>query len=47
MSDTIVQASRLTKIFRRGQSEVLALDHVDLAVNRGEFTALMGPSGSG
>jgi putative ABC transport system ATP-binding protein len=43
----IVQASGLSKVFRRGQVEVLALDQVDLSVPRGEFVALMGPSGSG
>jgi len=43
----IVQASGLSKVFRRGQVEVIALDSVDLAVRRGEFAALMGPSGSG
>jgi putative ABC transport system ATP-binding protein len=43
----IVQASGLSKVFRRGQVEVVALDSVDLAVRRGEFAALMGPSGSG
>ena len=47
MSEKIVQAIGLTKIFKRGQVEVTALQQVDLAVNQGEFIALMGPSGSG
>ena len=47
MSDTIVQAENLTKIFTRGQVTVTALDRVDVSVARGEFVALMGPSGSG
>jgi putative ABC transport system ATP-binding protein len=47
MSEPIVQALHLTKIFRRGQVEVLALDKVHVTVSRGEFVALMGPSGSG
>jgi putative ABC transport system ATP-binding protein len=47
MTDTIVQATNLTKTFERGQTYVVALDGVDLAVARGEFAALMGPSGSG
>ncbi|MDB5304540.1 MAG: transporter related [Phycisphaerales bacterium] len=47
MSHVIVQATNLTKEFERGQTQVVALDGVDLAVARGEFVALMGPSGSG
>jgi putative ABC transport system ATP-binding protein len=47
MPDPVVQALHLTKIFRRGQVEVLALDKVQITVARGEFVALMGPSGSG
>jgi ABC-type polysaccharide/polyol phosphate transport system ATPase subunit len=47
VSDAIVQATGLTKTFRRGQVEVTALQHVELAVKQGEFIALMGPSGSG
>ena len=47
MSDVIVQAIDLTKIFTRGQVNVTALERVELAVPRGEFVALMGPSGSG
>jgi putative ABC transport system ATP-binding protein len=47
MSDPVVQAIHLTKVFRRGQVEVLALDKVQVSVGRGEFVALMGPSGSG
>jgi putative ABC transport system ATP-binding protein len=47
VSDTIVQATNLTKEFKRGQVLVTALEDVDLAVKRGEFVALMGPSGSG
>jgi len=47
VSEVIVKADHLTKVFQRGQTEVLALDDVDMAVERGEFVALMGPSGSG
>jgi putative ABC transport system ATP-binding protein len=43
----LLQATTLTKICERGQTNVLALDSVDLTVRRGEFVALMGPSGSG
>jgi putative ABC transport system ATP-binding protein len=47
VSEKIVQAIGLTKIFKRGQVEVTALQQVDLGVAKGEFVALMGPSGSG
>ena len=36
-----------TKIYGTGDSEVRALDGVDVFFERGKFTAIMGPSGSG
>ena len=36
-----------TKIYGSGDTEVVALDHVDVAFAAGQFTAIMGPSGSG
>ncbi len=35
------------KIYGKGESEVRALDGVDVQFGQGEFTAIMGPSGSG
>ncbi|MBD3211422.1 MAG: ATP-binding cassette domain-containing protein [Candidatus Lokiarchaeota archaeon] len=35
------------KIYKLGQSEVIALDNVTLNVNKGDFISIMGPSGSG
>jgi putative ABC transport system ATP-binding protein len=43
----LLQARGLTRVYRTGEQEVLALDHVDLDVARGEFLVLLGPSGSG
>jgi NitT/TauT family transport system ATP-binding protein len=37
----------LSKVFRVGRSEVVALDGVDLAAPNGSFVALLGPSGCG
>ena len=36
-----------TKIYGTGDTEVRALDGVDVTFGKGEFTAIMGPSGSG
>ncbi len=37
----------LTKIYGEGDTRVTALDHVDIELGSGCFTAIMGPSGSG
>jgi putative ABC transport system ATP-binding protein len=42
-----VRAVAATKVYGRGDTEVRALDEVDLAIPSGRFTAIMGPSGSG
>ena len=42
-----VEIRGLTKVFGSGETEVRALDGVDLEVVRGEMMAIMGPSGSG
>jgi len=43
----IVQVRDVSKRFSRDGFEVVALDHVDLELEEGDFFALMGPSGSG
>lgn len=43
----IVKATGLTKVYGEGSTAVVALDHVDLSVEPGEFVAVMGPSGCG
>ncbi len=45
MSDPVVSAERVTKIF--GKGGVTALQEIDLEVDRGEFISLIGPSGCG
>ena len=41
------RAVAATKVYGEGDTEVRALDGVDVALAKGEFTAIMGPSGSG
>jgi ABC-type lipoprotein export system ATPase subunit len=43
----IVVASKVTKVYGRGRTKVVALKSVDLKVKDGEFIAILGPSGSG
>ena len=43
----LIQAENLTKVYGRGNTAVIALDHVNVSVNAGEFVAIMGPSGCG
>jgi putative ABC transport system ATP-binding protein len=43
----VIDATGLTKVYAMGETEVRALDSVDLQVEHSEFIALMGASGSG
>jgi NitT/TauT family transport system ATP-binding protein len=42
-----ISGEGVSKVFRRGSTEVRALDQVDLEVGDGEFVAVLGPSGCG
>lgn len=44
---SLVQTENLTKVYGKGETATVALDHVNLTVNPGEFVAVMGPSGCG
>ena len=44
---TIIQTNELTKIYGKGEAQVLALDCVNMTIQENEFVAIMGPSGSG
>lgn len=47
MAEAMIQADGLVKIYKSKQTEVLALQGLDLVVETGELTALIGNSGSG
>ncbi|MDO4243573.1 MAG: ABC transporter ATP-binding protein [Actinomyces sp.] len=47
VTDPVVTARNVSKVFGRGDSSVTALDSVDVHIARSRFTAIMGPSGSG
>ncbi|MBJ6727415.1 ABC transporter ATP-binding protein [Geomesophilobacter sediminis] len=46
-TDITLDARGLSRAYRRGSEEILALDGVTLSIKRGEFVSFMGPSGSG
>ncbi len=47
MSDKMIEAENLVKIYKTLDTEVMALQGLDLTVEKGELTAIIGTSGSG
>jgi putative ABC transport system ATP-binding protein len=47
MGDPVAQLQGVNKVYGSGEMAVKALDGVDLTVNRGDYLAVMGASGSG
>ena len=43
----LIRTEELVKIFPMGESEITALNHVNLRFEKAEFAGLVGPSGSG
>ena len=43
----ILKVENLTKVYGKGSTKVVALDHVSFTVEKGEFVAIVGASGSG
>jgi putative ABC transport system ATP-binding protein len=47
MENHFIELSNVTKIYRQGNNPVVALDHLNLNISRGEFVAVTGKSGCG
>ena len=43
----ILRCENVRKVYSSGSNQVVALDHIDLSVEKGEFVAIVGASGSG
>ena len=43
----VIHAEKLTKVFRMGAEDLVVLKDVDLEIAKGEYVAIMGPSGRG
>ena len=43
----ILRCENVRKVYGSGNNQVVALDHIDLSVQKGEFVAIVGASGSG
>ena len=46
-AEKIIQVKNLYKIYKVGHTKVYALNGVDFSLNKGEFCAIVGPSGAG
>lgn len=43
----MIQVEHLSKVYGKGENEVVALNDVSFSLKKGEFVAIIGPSGSG
>jgi putative ABC transport system ATP-binding protein len=45
--EPIIEFRRVSKVYHKGGADIHPLDDLSLAIDQGDFVALMGPSGSG
>ena len=42
-----IETQKLTRFYRRGSEEIIAVNSISLTINKGDFVSIIGPSGSG
>ena len=42
-----IETHNLTRVYRRGSEEIMAVNSISLTINKGDFVSIIGPSGSG
>ncbi|MBT1702558.1 ABC transporter ATP-binding protein [Chryseosolibacter indicus] len=47
MSQAVLEAENLTKIYRSAEKELMVLDHISFSVKQSDSISIIGPSGSG
>lgn len=47
MQTSLIKLENVSKIYKTKEVEMIALDHVNLTINEGEFVVIIGDSGSG
>ena len=47
MCMSIVEFNDVTRVYQSGENVQIALDHVNMKLNEGEFVVILGPSGAG
>lgn len=44
---SIVEFEKVTRVYKAGDHELKALDHIDFSLEEGKFVVILGPSGAG
>ncbi len=44
---SLIELKNIKKVYRLGSEDVIALDGINLSIEKGEFVSIIGPSGSG